>query len=749
MKPLHPLLAGLAIAATLSAQASLSISNGDFQTNAPPGDTNDIPGWFDANPTNFWQSPWLKNGGDSPNGGAVMALSADAATATLNGSGANTYAYQAIGTRDGAESVTISFQWGSFTGAPTRDLGITIGIYQSDGSFVPADGTDLLGAPGVTLVDEESILQTAVPGGTLFSQLVTFNLSGAGTGPLYLRINNYEAAGKDEAWVSVDNVLIAPETPVFTQQPQSAMGILGGDITLTATATSNPTPGYQWQFSPDANIFTDLTNSGNVSGATASALTLSGTTAAQAGYYRVIASNGTSSTTSDEVFVSLSYPNPTITAQPQPVTAPAGGNASLTVTATGRGSLSYQWFKADPGGDLQLDDDAKISGTGTATLQFTGMTVAEEGNYYVVVRDEPATPEEGAATTTISATVHVTLAELPVTLTTTAPSIDADDQSYLPGTTAKADNVGGGGDAFTYVAFDRGSKGMSFTTGSNPGGYSLGSITVQHVFHPGTAFDVRNADTFEFNFGTLVGTTKTVLYQTRRAAYSGDPLAGINVAGTGRYFRFDLSAADIPTLDPETSYYFEITSELGNPFFEWNGTSADGYAGGAAFGGNATAMIDASYTAMTGDRAFHADLTALSAPADSYAGWIANYPEVGALAGFDDDPDHDGVPNGLENFFGTHPAIATPGLTGLTKNGATLSFQHPRNATPASDVTASYEWSTDLATFHADGASSGGTTIGFTPSPDTPATGTTTVSAAITGTAPAKLFVRLKAARTP
>lgn len=128
-------------------------------------------------------------------------------------------------------------------------------------------------------------------------------------------------------------------------------------------------------------------------------------------------------------------------------------------------------------------------------------------------------------------------------------------------------------------------------------------------------------------------------------------------------------------------------------------------------------------------------------PNNDYTAWIGTYPGVGGLTGFNDDADGDGIANGLENLFGTDPSVSSGGITQVAKNGSTVTFQHPQNASPASDVSAAYEWSTDIATFHADGASDGGTTVSFAASPGDPAT----VTATITGTVPARLFVRMKA----
>jgi autotransporter-associated beta strand protein len=134
------------------------------------------------------------------------------------------------------------------------------------------------------------------------------------------------------------------------------------------------------------------------------------------------------------------------------------------------------------------------------------------------------------------------------------------------------------------------------------------------------------------------------------------------------------------------------------------------------------------------------------APVNTFASWISN-PSFGLAAAdqdLTDDPDGDGIDNGVENFFGTHPATFSQGLMVGTKNGNSFTFTHPQNATPAYDLTASYRWSADLTTFHLGGASSSGTTVTFTTEPNTPTPGFTRVTATATGTIPTRLFVDVR-----
>lgn len=67
---------------------------------------------------------------------------------------------------------------------------------------------------------------------------------------------------------------------------------------------------------------------------------------------------------------------------------------------------------------------------------------------------------------------------------------------------------------------------------------------------------------------------------------------------------------------------------------------------------------------------------------NSFTNWIGGYTLPGDQLGFGQDPDKDGLANGLENYFGTHPGEFSTGLTAgaVTRvGGNSFTFTHPHN----------------------------------------------------------------------
>ena len=134
-----------------------------------------------------------------------------------------------------------------------------------------------------------------------------------------------------------------------------------------------------------------------------------------------------------------------------------------------------------------------------------------------------------------------------------------------------------------------------------------------------------------------------------------------------------------------------------------------------------------SYDNQNNGNTFAFPINALElTPLVGYADWIAGFDLDSSEIDFADDPDRDGVPNGLEAVFGSNPGEFSSGLTGLGIDGSTSTFSHPHNENPVIDVSVSYEWSLDLVNWYAgdgiDGPASG---VTATISPETVGANTT------------------------
>lgn len=581
------------------------------------------------------------------------------------------------------------------------------------------------------------VLSTGAEGTTGGDQRVRYSAASGLTGAASYAVVLDDFAGPgpgDRATLDGFGIRVtaAGTAPAFGAAPASYFGKYGDDVTLAYPASGNPVPTYQWQYSPDdLDPWTDLPD------AEASSLTRVDAGPAANGFYRVVATNSAGSTTSPSLQVDLTYPAPTASL-PARVTGIPGGNLSVAATATGLGVLSYEWHKTGTAGDVVLAE------TGD-TLSFTPFTAADAGSYYVVVTDDGTgvTPAESSVST-FSANLSLVADPGPIAYFD-APSGNAGTAQLKSGITAVWQQF----DGTNWIDFDDSLSARAF----NSGGWEL-----------------RNT-------GPAANANGTTIYTS--VDTSGDSaqirvvLSGFNPADVHDFFIYNASSAGaakvraLVTPDTAAAGLYEGLTEFistgvltatveqvlsdgtpGNPGAgdrRYRTLAFSGVTGSTSY----AFVFDDFDTSTAGDRA---SLDGLGigglAPAPDYATWIGGY-GVGALTGVDDDPDGDGIKNGLENFFGTDPGVFNSALTHVTRSGSTLTFRHPENSLAAPDLAAAYRWSHDLATWHASGEESAGTVVTFAPAGSTPAPGFATVTGTISGTVPGKVFTRVEVNPAP
>ncbi|MEO5915322.1 MAG: immunoglobulin domain-containing protein [Luteolibacter sp.] len=574
---------------------------------------------------------------------------------------------------------------------------------------------------------------------------------------------------------SVTTETIVPAVPTFTLQPLGYNGSVGNTVTLTALAESAPAPGYQWQKSEDGS-----TGWTGISGANGATLQFSSAAFSANGYYRVIADNGNPPpATSDVVEVFLTHPVPTIITPPASIAAQVGSNVTLSVAATGLGTLTYQWYK----------DSEPIDGATSATLGLTNIQISNGGQYAVEVTDHAAEADGQAATSVFSAPATVGVFEAWSGLVSHEPFDIAAGYAVgmLPG---QNPTTGGFSGAWTDVDFGNAEPAVSAGSLTYAGASYLGSTgdkaSVPSNITGGEITAANSGRVYRMLASPLVVGDNTTGTRYLSLLYQSGQETGVTV-----YQMLELKNGT--HTDFNRSFDIGLSNNGGMTGSEYDFSAEGTYLGtgvaadtnvhllvvkfnlsATANGDNVTVWVDPTLgageptggTTISGvnlnwDRLALSDydgnsaawdeirwgstfnsVTLGSSPANNYAAWIGGYSGLGGLTGFNDDADGDGIKNGVENLFGTNPGVSNQGIVQIARSGNTVTFQHPANATPASDVTAAYVWSTDLATFNAGGASAGGTTVSFATNT---VAGTTTVTAAISGTTPAKLFFALKA----
>jgi uncharacterized repeat protein (TIGR02543 family) len=160
----------------------------------------------------------------------------------------------------------------------------------------------------------------------------------------------------------------------------------------------------------------------------------------------------------------------------------------------------------------------------------------------------------------------------------------------------------------------------------------------------------------------------------------------------------------------------------------------------------------ASYT-FTNAQAAHTILAAFQL-SNQFASWIQGFPGVGTATGFDDDPDGDGIHNGIEFYFGSSPSQSGAGLMDVVATGAGFRFRHSARNNEATGITAVYQWSSDLVNWLDSGVANGqGVTATFAdavvPDTQTPDNHMVEVTVEVTAGAPSGVFARIQVRQNP
>jgi len=189
---------------------------------------------------------------------------------------------------------------------------------------------------------------------------------------------------------------------LITDQPDNQLLCEAATASFSVTATGEGTVTYQWRKDES-----DLSNGGDISGATTSTLTISNVESADEADYECEVSDNNETLYSDTAALTLKD-GTTITDHPDSDTIESGMTATFTVAATsGGGDITYQWQKDSS----DMSNGGDISGVTTTTLTIQDVDSSDEADYRCVATGECDSATSNAATLTIeSCTTDLTVA---------------------------------------------------------------------------------------------------------------------------------------------------------------------------------------------------------------------------------------------------------------------------------------------------------------------------------------------------
>ena len=250
-----------------------------------------------------------------------------------------------------------------------------------------------------------SVVATGLPAPTYVWQKNGVDLSPTGSPSPLLTLSSLTTSDAGNYTVVITNALgsvtsavaaltvNAFHSPVFTVQPVAQTVNTGAVVFFTGRASATPAPTYQWQKNG-----INLTNTGNVTGATATTLTLNNASSADMGNYTLVATNSLGSTTSNIAALTVNGVPAFFTVPAANSVVASGSIVTMDVTVAGDPAPTLQWRKDG----ANLANTGIISGATSTTLRLTGVTSADTGSYTVVATNSRGTVTAGPFALTVN-----------------------------------------------------------------------------------------------------------------------------------------------------------------------------------------------------------------------------------------------------------------------------------------------------------------------------------------------------------
>jgi hypothetical protein len=590
-------------------------------------------------------------------------------------------------------------------------------------------------------------------GGTVVNKSFNVNsLSISAGGSVYLRWT-FDTTGSSSQGLGLDNVSVTASTSGLPSPAISSFtpstGWIGTIVTLTGL-----------DFTGASAVKFNGTDAANFTVDSDTQITCTAPTVVATGKISVTTANGTGLSLTN--FTAVDPDSLTLSASPTSFAENASNPAS-TGTVTRLGSTASEIV-------VTLSSNGPTHATVPTTVTIPAGSAS--ANFDITAIPDSTVTADNSVTITASSNSFM------VGTTVTVTNVDLAPLSVVINKISNSGTADGSGDRVELLVVGNQTPGSTVdmrgivlkdfsSNGTSDGGgaYEFANTTFWSAIPVGTLITIEagNAvsnDTVAADYVLRLGANDTT-YFTQTSTYGinigSSDLVMIKAAGFGS--AGTIGAIHLLAIGTPTTFY---TSYGG---YKLNATATTGQ-NKAAIATNATSTLaDYNGTGATGNIdvasvTFGTPNNATNATyisqlrgglSDGYSIWIDTYFSGNMdpnTIGFDKDPDFDGIPNGVEALIGGTPN--SPGVfatTELVKSGNVFTFVYPQARNVPSGVTAAYEWSADLLSWHTTGQSDGVNTVtladGLYDDDNVSPTVTYQVTATVTVGTPVKLFVRV------